>query len=207
MRGLNDNHNKDLKSLFKSAAISASTRPGPLHDFYVARVEKGMRPTMARLTLARKMATITLTIWKKGVSSTPNSCLGKCRLSLSGEAGFPSREFPLMMGGRFWRCSVREEYQSMRSAPCASAPSHPLHVMPPRITRNSHRPRASDRTMVASEATSSRLPLFRTRWHRYISGGTYEHGNRPNLPREVNRQVGWISRKNLHSGRGGAFFS
>ena len=94
----------------------------------------------------------------------------------------------------------------MRSAPCASAPSHPLHVMPPRITRNSHRPRASDRTMVASEATSSRLPLFRTRWHRYISGGTYEHGNRPNLPREVNRQVGWISRKNLHSGRGGAFF-
>ena len=35
VRGLNDNHNKDLKSLFKSAAISASTRPGPLHDFYV----------------------------------------------------------------------------------------------------------------------------------------------------------------------------
>ena len=30
----------------------------------------------------------------------------------------------------FWRCSVREEYQSMRSAPCALAPSHPLHVMP-----------------------------------------------------------------------------
>jgi hypothetical protein len=26
-----------------------------------------MRPTMARLTLARKMAAITLTIWKKGV--------------------------------------------------------------------------------------------------------------------------------------------
>ena len=43
---------------------------------------------------------------------------------------------------------VREEYQSMRSAARALAPSHPLHVMPPRITRNSHRPRASDRTMV-----------------------------------------------------------
>jgi hypothetical protein len=26
-----------------------------------------MRPTMARLTLARKIAAITLTIWKKGV--------------------------------------------------------------------------------------------------------------------------------------------
>jgi hypothetical protein len=60
-----DNH--DLKNLFKGAAISASTRPGPLCDFYVALVEKGMRPTMARLTLARKMAAITLTIWKKGV--------------------------------------------------------------------------------------------------------------------------------------------
>jgi transposase len=67
VRGLNDNHNKDLKNLFKSAAISASTRPGPLRDFYVARVEKGIRPTMARLTLARKMAAISLTIWKKGV--------------------------------------------------------------------------------------------------------------------------------------------
>ena len=66
VRGLNDNHNKDLKNLFKSAALSASIRPGPLHDFYVARVEKGMRPTMARLTLARKIAAISLAIWKKG---------------------------------------------------------------------------------------------------------------------------------------------
>ncbi|HKW16610.1 MAG TPA: transposase [Terriglobales bacterium] len=71
VRGLNDNHNKDLKSLFKSAAISASTRPGPLHDFYLARVENGMRPTMARLTLARKIASITLTMWKKGASFDP----------------------------------------------------------------------------------------------------------------------------------------
>jgi len=47
VRGLNDNHNHDLKNLFKGAAISASTRPGPLHDFYVARVAQGMRPTMA----------------------------------------------------------------------------------------------------------------------------------------------------------------
>jgi hypothetical protein len=30
------------------------------------KLEKGMRPTMARLTLARKIASITLTIWKKG---------------------------------------------------------------------------------------------------------------------------------------------
>ena len=71
VRGLNDNHNRDLKNLFKSAAISASTRPGPLRDFYVARIEKGMRPTMARLSLARKIAAISLTIWKKGVDFDP----------------------------------------------------------------------------------------------------------------------------------------
>ena len=68
VRGLNDNHNHDLKNLFKGAALSASTRPGPLYDFYGALLEKGMRPTMARLTLARKIAAITLTIWKKGAS-------------------------------------------------------------------------------------------------------------------------------------------
>ena len=67
VRGLADNHNHDLKYLFKSAAISASARPGPFYDFYAALLAKGMRPTMARLTLARKMAAITLTIWKKGV--------------------------------------------------------------------------------------------------------------------------------------------
>jgi transposase len=71
VRGLNDNHNQDVKNLFKSAAISASTRPGPLQDFYVALIAKGMRPTMARLTLARKIAAITLTMWKKGVSFDP----------------------------------------------------------------------------------------------------------------------------------------
>ena len=65
--GLNENHNHDLKNLFKGAAISASTRTGPLFDFYVGLLAKGMRPTMARLPLARKIAAITLTMWKKGV--------------------------------------------------------------------------------------------------------------------------------------------
>jgi hypothetical protein len=58
-----------LKHLFKSAAISASTRPS--YDFYLALLEKGMRPSMARLTLARKISAITLTLWKKGVSFDP----------------------------------------------------------------------------------------------------------------------------------------
>ena len=44
------------------------TRPGPLHDFYQQLLAKGMKPTMARLTLARKIAVIVLSLWKKGES-------------------------------------------------------------------------------------------------------------------------------------------
>jgi transposase len=71
VHGLNRNHNHDLKNLLKGAAISAIGRPGPLQDFYAALVEKGMRPSMARLTLARKIAAIILIIWKKGASFDP----------------------------------------------------------------------------------------------------------------------------------------
>src|SRR6478752_9116808 len=68
IRGLNKDHNHDLKGLFKGAATMASTRPGPFQDFYQAALAKGIKPTMARLTLARKIAAITLTLWKKGES-------------------------------------------------------------------------------------------------------------------------------------------
>lgn len=67
LRGLNRNHNHDLKNIFKGAAIIAATKAGPFQEFYAALVAKGMRPEMARLTLARKIAAITLIVWKKGV--------------------------------------------------------------------------------------------------------------------------------------------
>src|SRR6266849_5859958 len=67
IRGLNKNHNHDLKNIFKGAAIRAAAVTGPFREFYEALVAKGMKPPMARLTLARKIAAITLTIWKKGV--------------------------------------------------------------------------------------------------------------------------------------------
>ena len=67
VRGLNENHNHDLKNVFKSAATQASQGAGPRHDFYEALLAQGMRPAMARLTLARKIAAITLILWKKGV--------------------------------------------------------------------------------------------------------------------------------------------
>jgi hypothetical protein len=53
VRGLNRNCNHDLKNLFKGAAAVASSKPGPFREFCTAFVAKGMRPEMARLTLAR----------------------------------------------------------------------------------------------------------------------------------------------------------
>jgi hypothetical protein len=64
--GLNNNHNPEMKEIFRSPATSASRGPGPFHDFYAALLAKGMEPEMAGLTLARKIAVITLTLCKKG---------------------------------------------------------------------------------------------------------------------------------------------
>ena len=72
LRGLNKNHNHDLKDIFKGAATRASSAAGPLRDFYEALLAKGRKPTMARLTLARKIAAITLIVWKKEVRFDAN---------------------------------------------------------------------------------------------------------------------------------------
>jgi hypothetical protein len=79
-------------------------------------------------------------------------------LSVSGKELVPSSQW---WSVRFLRRSVRGEYQIAGPTQCASAPSHRYHAMPPRRTRNSDRPRASDRTMVATE--SNRLPSFKNR--------------------------------------------
>jgi hypothetical protein len=65
-------YNHDLKDIFKGAAMRASTAAGPMHDFYEALLAKGRKPTMARLTLARKIAAITLIVWKKEVRFDAN---------------------------------------------------------------------------------------------------------------------------------------
>jgi hypothetical protein len=66
VRGLNQNHNHAMKEIFNSAALSAALRAGPFQDFYEGLLTKGIKPELARLTLARKIAAITLTLWKKG---------------------------------------------------------------------------------------------------------------------------------------------
>ena len=68
VRGLNQNHNHEMKEIFKSTAARAIRCAGPFGDVYASLLAKGMKPEMARLTLARKIAAITLTLWKKGAS-------------------------------------------------------------------------------------------------------------------------------------------
>lgn len=66
-RGLNPNHNRVVKEIFKGIAHDGSCRDGVWKSFYEARLAEGMRPEMAMLTLARKIAAVVLIIWKKGV--------------------------------------------------------------------------------------------------------------------------------------------
>ena len=106
IRGLNKDHNHDLKGLFKGVATMASVRPGPFQNFYQALLAKGMKPTMARLTLARKIAAITLTLWKKGEGFDAEKLKLASRLSVSGEEPLPiSGRFFLVVVSRFWRRS------------------------------------------------------------------------------------------------------
>lgn len=65
-RGLNRNHNRTLKNVFKGAATAASAKSGPLRDFYQGMIARGMDEDLARVTLTRKLAAITLRLWKKG---------------------------------------------------------------------------------------------------------------------------------------------
>jgi transposase len=64
-RGLNRNHNHLLKRVFKTAATSAC-QSEPFKAGYEARVKQGMDPSLARLTVARQLAAITLALWKRG---------------------------------------------------------------------------------------------------------------------------------------------
>jgi transposase len=65
-RGLNRNHNRVVKNVFRSAAVAASGRPGPWRDFYQGMLARRIDPRLAQITLARKIAAVTLRIWKNG---------------------------------------------------------------------------------------------------------------------------------------------
>ena len=65
-RGLNPNHRPELKEIFKSAALTAIHRPGPFKDYYDRRVQQGVDLAILRVVVARKLASLTLSLWKNG---------------------------------------------------------------------------------------------------------------------------------------------
>ncbi|MBI1723323.1 MAG: hypothetical protein HYR48_05385 [Gemmatimonadetes bacterium] len=64
----------------KRCGLTAATaQPGPLQDWYQGRLARGMREEFARVTLTRKLAAITLRLWKKGERYDPTQLTQQAR--------------------------------------------------------------------------------------------------------------------------------
>jgi transposase len=75
-RGLTRGHNRTLKYVFKGAALTAS-RCEPLKTWYSGLLARGLRPELARVTMARKIAAITLAVWKAGEGFDGGKVIGQ----------------------------------------------------------------------------------------------------------------------------------
>jgi transposase len=73
-RGLTREFNHLLKSVLKSASVDA-IRKEPFKTFYELRISAGVPAEMARLIVARKIATLILVLWKRGVLFDGNCLL------------------------------------------------------------------------------------------------------------------------------------
>jgi hypothetical protein len=65
-RGLTRKRHPLLKSVFKGAAttVIAQLPEHPLHKDYERMLEAGIKPNLAKLTLARRIAATVLSMWK-----------------------------------------------------------------------------------------------------------------------------------------------
>jgi len=63
-RGLNRNRHPLLKAAFKGAATTVIQTKHPLHQVYERMLQSGTKPNLAKLTLARRIACIVLSMWK-----------------------------------------------------------------------------------------------------------------------------------------------
>jgi hypothetical protein len=66
-RGLNRNYNRQCKAIFKDAAtnVLAKMPSNPLCADYERLLTQGTKPNLAKLSIARKIAAMTLAMWKK----------------------------------------------------------------------------------------------------------------------------------------------
>lgn len=63
-RGLNKKRQPLLKNVFKGAALTCIRSKGPLQQSYQRALEAGIKPNLAQLTLARRIAATVLAMWK-----------------------------------------------------------------------------------------------------------------------------------------------
>lgn len=78
-RGLNQNRSAVLKDVFKGAAhqLSFQMVNHPLHLAYVRLVDGGMKPNLAKVTIARRIAAVVLAMWKHGEVYEPDKHVSK----------------------------------------------------------------------------------------------------------------------------------
>ena len=73
-RGLNRNFNHTLKRVFKGAAttvIGRAEENEPLYRHYQSLLDGGTKPNLAKLTIARQIASIMLALWRSGETYDP----------------------------------------------------------------------------------------------------------------------------------------
>jgi transposase len=72
-RGLNRNCNRIAKAIFKGAAttVISQMHNTPLCEDYRRLLDQGTKPNLAKLTIARKIAAITLAMWKTKEAYNP----------------------------------------------------------------------------------------------------------------------------------------
>jgi transposase len=72
-RGLSRQYNRTLKSVFKGAATTVITQRSkdPIYADYDRMLDSGIKPNLAKLTLARKIAATVLRMWKNAEEYQP----------------------------------------------------------------------------------------------------------------------------------------
>jgi transposase len=72
-RGLSRNANRTLKGIFKGAAttVIGQAKDEPLHRHYLRLLDGGTKPNLAKLTLARQVASIMLAVWRNQEAYDP----------------------------------------------------------------------------------------------------------------------------------------
>jgi hypothetical protein len=79
-RGLTLNHNHTLKAIFKAAAttiIGCVSEKDPLRLHYEKMVAGDIKPNLAKLTIARQVASVFLKMWKTGEEYDPSKLIPK----------------------------------------------------------------------------------------------------------------------------------